>query len=570
MRKVKDLAKAPFPLPDVVTKVAPVPTEGWDAISPISSMDPRRAVSLINWVPRPGWVELRAGYDPWSWIGVNTAVETLMVRRSGSGEQMLAAAGTAIYNVSALGQYDTAVTGLNSARWNYINFTPALGTTVIQLCNGVNTLRQYDGTSWTAPNITGLPNSLNTSAIVNIGSSKRRIWYVLGDGSGGGSSVAAFMPTDAITGAIAGTQDFGALWDKGGHLMAVGNWTVDGGNGPQDYAVFISSRGQCTVYAGTDPTDATKWTLVGTFNISPPISYRCLLQVGSDLAVITQQGVIPISQALPFDPSSDRSVAITARIQNAMAQAAMLASNHFGWQLIAYPLQQLAILNVPLSENSQQVQYVMNTLTGAWCQFTGWNANCFALYNDALYFGGNNGTVNLAYSGGLDLASSIPADMQCAFNYFDDPGRIKRVMMVQPMMIAGISTITPSLSIDEDFSTSNPQAPISVIVGGAAWDSAIWGTSVWPLGSTLAIPWLSVQAIGHALSVHMTINAATQTGSLLGEFDIGMFDSATFDTSETNIAPQLQVNAFNVILELGGFISLFVAFLVSLPSGVLL
>lgn len=554
MRKVKSLAKSPFPLPDVVTKVAPVPTEGWDAISPISSMDPRRAVSLINWVPRPGWVELRAGYDPWSWLGANNPVESLLIYRSGAGEKMFAAMSSGIYEVTATGQYDQVVSGLSSARWQYVNFTPALGTTVIHLCNGVNTLRQYDGSAWTAPNITGLPYSLNTAAIVNIGSSKRRLWYILGDGAGGGTTTAAFMPTDAITGAIAGTQDFGALWDKGGHLVAMGNWTVDGGNGPQDYAVFISSRGQVSVYSGTDPTDPTKWSLVGTFNVSPPIGYRCFLQVGSDLALITQQGVIPISQALPFDPSSDRSVAITARIQNAMSQAAMQAADNFGWQIIAYPMQQLAILNVPLTENSQQVQYVMNTLTGAWCQFTGWNANCFAIFNNALYFGDNTGSVNLAYSGGLDLGSSIPADMQCAFNYFDDPGRIKRMTMVQPMMLAGLASITPSISVDEDFTTSSPQAPVSIIIGGAAWDSGVWDTSIWPAGSQLAIPWLSVQAIGHALSVHMTVNAATQTGSLIGEFDIAQFDSGQFDTSEQNITPQLQVNAFNCILELGGFI----------------
>lgn len=554
MRKVQSLAKSPFPLPDVVTKVVPAPTEGWDAISPISSMDPRRAVSLINWVPRPGWVELREGYDPWSWLGASTPVETLLVRRANGTDRMFAAMGSGIYEVTALGQATQVVSSLNSARWQYINFTPALGTTIIQLCNGVNTLRQFDGTSWTAPNITGLPGGLNTSAITNIASQKRRIWYVLGDGAGGGSTVAAFMPTDAITGAIAGTLDLGALWNKGGYLVAMGTWTVDGGNGPQDYAIFISSRGQVSIYSGTDPTSASTWSLVGTFSIAPPISNRCLLQVGSDLAVITQQGVIPLSQALPFDPSSDRSVAITARIQNAMAQASMQAKNNFGWQLIAYPDQQLAVLNVPLTENSQQVQYVMNTLTGAWCQFIGWPANCFAIFGNNLYFGDNTGGVNLAYSGGLDLGSPIAADMQCAFNYFDDPGRTKRVTMVQPQMIAGISTVTPSISIDEDFTTSNPQAPISILIGGASWDSGVWDTSVWPAGSQLANPWLSVQALGHALSVHMTVNAATQVGSLIGEFDIALFDGGEFDVAEQNIAPQLQVNAFNVVLELGGFI----------------
>ena len=195
----------------------------------------------------------------------------------------------------------------------------------------------------------------------------------------------------------------------------------------------------------------------------------------------------------------------------------------------------------------------MNALTGAWCRFTGWNANCFEIFNNDLYFGGNDGTVNLAYSGGLDLGTPIAADMQCAFNYFDDPGRIKRVTMVQPLMVAG-GSITPTISVDEDFAIALATAPVSILVGGAAWDSAHWDVDKWPAGNITVIPWLSVEAIGHALAIHMTVNIATQSVNNLGEFDVGMFDTAEFDQGTSNIAPQLQVNAFNAILEMGGFL----------------
>ena len=555
MRKVSPqaLAKAPFPSPDVITKVVPVPTEGWDAISPLASMDPKRAPILENWVPRPGWVELRAGFTPWSWVGSNTPVETLMVRRASTSQRMFAAAGTNIFEVTNLGQYDQVQSGLSSARWQYINFTPAASATVIQLVNGVDSLRQFNGTAWSTPSITGFPGGLTSANIFNIYAQKRRIWYILGDGSGGRSTVAAYMPPDAISGPIQGTQDFGALWTKGGYLVAMSDWTVDGGAGPQDYAAFISSRGQVSVFAGTDPTDSNNWSLVGTFDLSPPISDRCLTKVGSDVAVITQQGILPLSQALPFDPSADRSVSITARIQNAMMQYSQQALNNFGWQVISYPAQQLAVVNVPLTTNVQQIQLVMNALTGAWCRFTGWNANCFETFNDNLYFGGNDGTINLAYSGGLDLGTPIAADMQCAFNYFDDPGRIKRVTMVQPLMVAG-GSITPTISVDEDFTIALATAPVSILIGGAAWDSAHWDVDIWPAGNITVIPWLSVEAIGHALAIHMTVNIATQAVSNIGEFDVGVFDNAGFDQDASNIAPQLQVNAFNAILEMGGYL----------------
>jgi len=556
MRKAKSVEKVTVPAPDVLSKVIPVPTDGWDAISPLASMDPKRAPILNNWIPRPGWVELRQGYFPWVLLdALTTPVETLMVRRALGGEQMFAAAGSSIYDVSINGVNTVVVSGLNSARWQYVNFTPALGTTVIQLVNGVDTLRQYNGTTWSVPAITGLPSGLTTAAITNIHAQKRRLWYVLGNGAGGGSTVCAFMPTDAITGAIAGTLDLGANWSRGGYLVVIADWTIDGGNGPQDYMVFISNRGQVSIFSGTDPTSATTFTLVGTFDISPPISLRCATKIGSDVGLITQQGVVPLSQALPYDPSAERSVAITARIQNAMAQAAQVGQNMFGWQLISFAPQQLAILNVPQTENSTQVQFVMNALTGAWCQFTGWNANCFEVFQNVLYFGGNVGDINKCFVGSTDFTTPILADMQCAYNYFDAPGRLKRMTMAQPFISAG-QTITPFISVDADFHVQTQNAPLQIFNGGALWDVAVWDVDKW-FGTVIqTTSWISTQALGHALAMHLTINIATAQGGggTLAQFDFSFFDQAQFDTTLDTTSISLQVNAFNSIIELGGFV----------------
>lgn len=550
MRKAKTVAKLGFLAPEVITKVIPAPTDGWDAISPLAEMDPKRAPILINWVPRPGYVELRGGYVPYNDTLSNLPVETLMVRRSPTGEQMFAASGSKIYDVSISDGSDppVVVSGLGSARWQYVNFTPGGGTTVIQLVNGVDQLRQYNGTAWTTPAITGLPGG-STANIININSQKHRLWYIMKD-----SSVAAFMPTDAITGAIAGTLDLGATWQLGGHLVAMSAWTLDGGFGPSDYAMFISSRGQVTLYSGVDPTDASDWKIVGTFNVAPPIGYRCLYRTGSDVQIITQMGVIPISQALPFDPSADRSVAITARIQNAMAAAALSASNNFGWQLISFPFQQLIILNVPYSENSNQQQFVMNALTGAWCQFVGWESNCYEIYNNNLYWGGNDGRVSRGYAGSADFFSPINADMQCAYNWLDEPGRVKRMTMVQPLLVLG-GILIPTIGVDVDFLTSNDVAPVTTtLMGTVLWDFARWDISLWPAEITNFTSWLSVDAIGHAMAVRMRVNISPYGNNVGAEFDFANFDESVFAGDLSTTLPVLQVNAFNAIAETGGAI----------------
>jgi hypothetical protein len=464
---------------------------------------------------------------------------------------MFAASDGRIYDVSVAGGQAVVQSGLTSDRWQYVNFTPFGAHTVIHLGNGIDPLIQYDGISntWSNPAITGLPVGFTTASIIAVHAAKRRLWYTLV-----GSTIAAFMPTDAITGPIAGTVDMGDLWVRGGYLVGVASWTIDGGAGPQDYVVFLSSRGEISIFQGTDPTNASAWALVGTFQIAPPISRRCFVRIGSEVAILTLQGIIPISQVLPFDPSADRSVSLTARIQNAMAQVTAASQTLFGWQMLTYPAQQLFFLNVPLTERSDQNQYVMNMLTGAWTEFSGWNAGCFEIYNDKLYFGGNTGEINQAYTGGSDYNQSIIADVQCAFNWFENPGRTKRMTMVQPLLVLGGGSFSPTLAVDTDFLASNATAPVTTtIASGSLWDKAKWDVDAWSGGNTNFISWLTVDALGHAMAIRMRANI-NLTPNEIGVFDVGIFDTALFDAGFSINAPIVQINAFNSILELGGAI----------------
>ena len=58
--------------------VWPAPVEGGDASTALASMDEKRAVSLINWFPQPGYVEIRKGSERWcSGIGSDLTVVTV-------------------------------------------------------------------------------------------------------------------------------------------------------------------------------------------------------------------------------------------------------------------------------------------------------------------------------------------------------------------------------------------------------------------------------------------------------------------------------------------------------------
>ena len=535
MRKTKTLNKIPYPAPDVTTKVIPAPTEGWDAISPLADMSPQRAPIMDNLVPRPGYIETRKGYITHVTSTLGSPIETLMVYEQPATVTMYAADATGrLLNVTASATAANVVvaTVFTTGQWEWINYTPAGADTVLMFTNHINGLYQVSGTVISSVIITNLSiatSIANTSAFRNIAAVKRRIWFVIKQ-----STKAAFLATDAIAGPLAGFQDFGALWTKGGYLVDIGNWTIDGGSGPDDYTVFISNRGQLTVFQGTDPT-SSNWTLKGTFDVAPPIGNRCFYKFGSDLLIITQQGVLPISQVLPFDPAADRSAAITLRIQNAMLTAATEYSANFGWELISYPPESLLFLNIPVVNDAGTKlpeQYVMNTIIGSWCRFTGWYANTFAFFNSRLYFGDTTGNVRWAYQGGLDGTESIDGTLQCAFNWYDTPGRLKRMTLIQPLLTLINGALTPTLGVDVDFGNNAVPSPVSTGVPTSVWDQALWDVGFW-MGIINTSTWLSVNALGKALAVRLELDYET-------------------DTNED--PPALRINAFNTIVEMGGMI----------------
>jgi len=437
----------------------PVPTWGWDALSPLANMKPDHAIQLDNIIPRTGYVEMRRG--SFAWTGTlysnSTPVESLIVYNAALGAQLFAACGPNIYDVSS-GTASPVVTGMNSARYQYVNFTNTASGHYMVVANGVDIPKLYDGANWSNLNIIGPV----LADIIQVNAHHGRLWLVPKN-----STQAWYMQVGNISG-TATSFDIGDLMTRGGQIMAMATWTVDTQATVNDYAVFITSNGtvaQAIVYAGTDPANASTWQLYGVYEIGPPIGRRCFVNVGGDLGILCIDGLIPMSKLLLTDRTSVENVSITDRILNEFLTSARNYKNHFGWEVVKYPLGMLAILNVPVTENYAAIQYVMNTLTGAWCRFTGLNANCWAVFNDIPYFGGNDGVVRRWDSGPSDSGVAITGTMRTAFNYFGDRNHRKRYTMMRPLMTTNGEAVTPGYCVNTDFSNlATVTTPIAVTV----------------------------------------------------------------------------------------------------------
>lgn len=520
----------------------PAPIEGWDAVSPISQMSPRRAVRMDNWFPQPSWVEVRRGHITHVQFSTVEPVETLMAYQGVSSDKLFAVTGGEIFDVTASGAPPAAdVTGLANSRFQFINFATT-GGNFLYCVNGTD-YRYYDGSSWATPTITGT----GAADFIGINAFKNRIWLIKEN-----SSTVYYLATDSIQGA-ATAFPLGGLFTMGGYVMAMGTWSVDAGDGPEDYAVFVSSRGQVAVYGGINP--ASDFALVGVFNLGAPIGRRCLTKVGADIAIISIDGVLPLSKAMIFERAAIQNAALTANIQRVMNQSARSYGDNFGWQLISYPKGTRAILNVPIAEGDEQHQYVMNTMSGAWCRFLGMNANCWELLNDRLFFGGNDGAVYEADVTGTDAHGAVlSADMMTAFNYFGVRGRQKRWMMCRPLITTD-GRVAPGIAFNVDF---REDAPISVPVTPssveALWDEALWDEAVWPGIIRTEVTWTSVAGLGYCASVRMQVDIEHPNqgdGALWGA---GLWGISRWGEDVAGSVVTLQVNGFDVTMETGAMV----------------
>jgi hypothetical protein len=355
----------------------------------------------------------------------------------------------------------------------------------LMMFNGVDSPLYYNGTDWLAvtaassPALTGLDPKTIISAfdfkgrLIFIPKDSLSFWY-LAAGAAGGALTKFSLDGEA---------------KKGGYLMAAASWTFDGGAGIDDAAVFVTSEGEVIVYKGTNPGSATTWAKVGSYTLGKPIGRRCLVQYASDLILICQDGAFPLSASLQSATVDDR-VSLSDKISNSFNSSALTLSGVFGWEATLYSAQSALIFNIPKAEGGAHDQYVMNTITKSWCKFTGWDAECFAVFNNELYYGAV-GKVVKAWTGVSDNSADIVAYGKTAFTHFNRPSSQKRLNMFRPTLaVNGSINFLTDIDVDFQDTTINGTATYTV-TNGAKWDTGMWDLSYWAAGVEVVRNWTS-------------------------------------------------------------------------------
>lgn len=313
-----------------------------------------------------------------------------------------------------------------------------------------------------------------------------------------------YLPAASIGGA-ATELPLGAVFKKGGELMFGASWSLDSGAGLDDVAVFVTSNGEIAVYEGDDPSSATDWRLAGVYEISRPLNKHAYFKAGGDLAILTEDGIIPVSEALRKDRAALQAVAISYPIEDAWKAAVANRTTDFPITPTLWQSQALLMIGV---SGSGGVAYVANARTGAWCRYTGWDVRCGAVANDRLYFGTNAGKVMRGQTGGNDDGLAYTGRYVPKFT----EAGVRKAKVANHAGITVKATQNPEfrMACFRNYEVGGyPTTTPLVSETGTTWGTGVWGTFVWGTSSAeyAFTVWKAVRATGYSLAPVVVVTA---------------------------------------------------------------
>lgn len=516
-----------------VIKSIPAPTKGLNDFDSIANMDPTFALDMLNMFPSARSLRVRSGYQEWL-TGLGAPAKTLMSYNAFSGaNKLFAATDSGIFDATTSGAAPAASIALTNGYMDSVNYSNVAGQYLVAV-NGVDVGKIYDGATWANMATTGA----STANMIAVHSYNKRLWFVEKN-----SMTAWYLPTDAITGALTPFY-LGGVFSQGGFLQNIFTWSLDSGTGLDDIIVFQSSKGEIAGYMGTDPSSAATWTLEAVYFVGAPLGQRTNDDLGGDVAMLTIGGVVPISKVVGGTQSISRDEnTLTKNISQTFNDIVSSRGQLPNWEILNLPAMTSLFVNFPTTGGFPALQFVMNTLTGAWTKYD-LPIRSMAEHNQTLYFSDELGRVlimessnnldNLAIDGSSGVF--IVSGVQVAYNYFEMLGTNKTFNLIRPLFV---SQYTPSMltNVSVDFGPNTidgiPQpagGPTSVDFWDTAlwdvnlwfapnaptqadvWDSGVWDQTLWspPVGAQYA--WIGVGQMGYAasLAIKLATNAPTE------------------------------------------------------------
>jgi hypothetical protein len=525
-----------------------LPMKGLNARDPFAVMGPEFAISLTNVIMEPYGARTRKGYVEWAAnIPGAGPVPTVMsyypasasapavVRKlrtadpirmmfaasalprtglSAPAGKLFACRDGAVYDVTAGGVGPwTAETGVGDAAkgdwYTWLNFQNVAGSFLVAT-NDDGGYWIYNGTTWTEPMMgtgVGQIDGIDPNVFDYVMVFKKRLWFVEKD-----STSAWYLPVSSLTG-LAKEFNFGEQFKKGGKLVALVNWTVDGGEGIDDYLVAVSSQGDVVIYKGTDPDTVETFAMHGVWYVGPlPVGKRQIEVTGADVNILSQFGAVPLSQLVSATTIGQlEQKRLTYLIAPLVARLMRDYGHLKGWQIRTLAKEELVVIGVPSDSPEFGGEFFALKLTNdAWSLLKETRYMSFVNVDSAVFAGTLDGRVVRAFEGELDNAippsvPGVPISCQVtpAYQALGAPGVHKTFLLVRPIFV---TTLTPTLTV-QMMADYGPPKPIVVPtlppIDNPLWDEGIWDEARWSGIQSPIKKWLGIHGVGFVGTVQL-------------------------------------------------------------------
>ena len=492
----------------------PAPIGGLNRRDAYNVMPQEDALQMDNYLPMDTKITLRKGYIDYCRTG--DSFLTLVAYKKEDKQRFIGISSGKAYNLSSPAHISVySDISFNNDRCQTIQYKDYL-----YFMNGVDIPKVFyidDNNTEVFKNWEFSSSNLNSAKIVSGCVSKQFFWCVEK------GSLRAWYSASA--GNVSGNLncfDLNGIARFGGQLVAICNWTIDGGQGIDDLTVFITSEGEVLVYSGSNPNSADNWQLKGSYKISSPIGYRCYLQYQGDIIIITEDGYLPLSKVLSLNAAGNSTYAFSDKIRGLVLERSLSHKDKDGWQGLIYTRGGYALFNVPLSQGYEQ--HVINLNSGAWCRFTGIKSHCWAIFNDRIYFGSDYGVCQFD-RGYSDNGAPISGEIRQAYNNLGFEG-LKKIQLLNPRT-ASSGRYALMIYTDTDYNHHN-QDTVEILgfSGVTKWNQSKWSQSLhqnqtkWQTSrSIIRSVWIGNSSTGYKASI---VFKTCTRGILIEWYDTGV------------------------------------------------
>lgn len=484
--------------PTVQPVAVPASVGGVNALDSYANMPPQDCIYTYNLMPVEYGLQLRKGWRKWS-TGVSGGVRTLVGYESNTQNT----ARNRLWAVSENGIYDVTTDGTTSpteevsfatqsARAGFgtwLEYTNDASNHFLFYADYENGIYRYEEATGTWGRPSGWTYDLGAGAVAFpvedvafVMVHKLRIWVILKD-----SDDAWYLPPASISGQLV-KFTFGAKMKYGGTLQGLWSWTLDGGDGVDDYLVAVGRGGDVMVYRGGDPV--LDFELNGNWFVgATPYSRRIAAQYGSEMYVLSSFGITSMRDLLKGSSADNVRTSASAKINRILRQALEQTRSEYEWSIFVHPGDGFLQVVGPIVSGQAAIQYNRNLNTEAWGFWEGVPILCGESYLGNYYMGaagddegevwlyeGKNDDADLSGSGGTAIQFRTLTSFQDlgTRSAFKNVGLIRAVGRMDAQTSINLEAV---YDYDVEKVLTAPGAPSGA--SSSSWDSAVWDSGAW-------------------------------------------------------------------------------------------